>query len=128
MSTLTGLRSALDTVLTGRGLRTADHLPERVVPPLAIIGAGSPYVESGERFGTFAVRFTVFLVAAKAANQTATAELDDLVTRAVAAVMDAPGWGVERVDQPSMLDTGGAQYLSTTLDLITTSPLEPEEV
>lgn len=124
MTTLTALRGHLDAVLEAAGIRTETHLPERVVPPLAIIGAGSPYVESGDTFGTFAVRFTVFLVAARAANETATGELDELAVRALSAVMDAPGWGVDRLDQPSMLDANGAQYLSTAMDVVTQQPLE----
>ena len=119
MTTLKALRGDLSEVLTAGGLRVQTHLPERLVPPLAIIGAGSPYVESGDTFGTFAVRHTVFLIAARAANETATEELDALVMNAVDAVMDATGWGVERVDQPSMVEANGAHYLGTTVDLIT---------
>lgn len=124
MTTLKALRGDLDTVLEAAQIRTETHLPERVTPPLAIIGAGSPYVEPGDTFGTFAVRFTIFLVAARAANETATDELDAMVLKAVDAIMGAGGWGVARVDQPSMLEANGAHYLSTAMDVITQQRLE----
>lgn len=125
-NTLAALRGELDTILSGAGMHVADHMPERLNPPVAFLAAGSPYVESGDTYGTFAVRFTVVLVAPRAVNAASTAGLDRLVAAALTAVVEAPGWGAERVDQPSLLAANNTEYLSTTLDVITHRAIETE--
>lgn len=116
MNTLTTQRGALQAALVESGLTVKDHLPERIVPPVAVIAAGSPYLESGETFGSWTVRFTVVLVCAQGTNETATKDLDDAVT-AVVVALDGAGWALERVDQPTMLQHGNGHFLSTTVDV-----------
>ncbi len=117
MNTLAAQRGRLETALAAGELTVLDHLPERLVPPVAIIAAGSPYLEAGEQFGSWRVRFTVVLVCAQGTNDTATKQLDEIVTAATVAL---DGWGIERVDQPTMLAHGNAHFLSTTVDVVTT--------
>ena len=117
MNTLAVLRQDLSTVLETAGVRTHGFLPERIVPPLALLAAGSPYVEAGDTFGSYVVRFTVVLVASQATNQVATTELDEAVTAALVA-LDNGKWDVERVDQPTMMQSSNTHYLSTTIDVL----------
>lgn len=117
MNTLRALREDLQTVVQDGGSTVLDYLPERIVPPIAIIAAGSPYVEGGTSYGSFNVRFTVVLVCPSGTNETSTQALDELVTATVVA-LDTSNWGLERVDQPTMLAHGGANFLSTTIDVI----------
>lgn len=119
MNTLRALRGGLQEVLERAGSSVLDFLPERIVPPIALIASGSPYVEAGSSFGSFNVRFTVVLVCPTGTNETSTQELDSLVTATVVALHDSP-WGLERVDQPSMLAHGGTNFLSTTIDVTQT--------
>lgn len=116
MNTLEQLRTDLTAALTGAGVTVVDHLPERLVPPLAIVAAGSPYLENGQTFGSYTARFTVILVCAQGTNATVTKALDADVTRCVVALDDSD-FGLERVDQPTMLQHGNGNYLSTSLDV-----------
>lgn len=117
MNTLAVLRGDLQQVLEGTGTTVLDHLPERLAPPVAVIAAGSPYIEPGETFGSWTVRHTVVLVCSPATNVTATRQLDSIVSSALVA-LDAADWGIERVDQPTMLAHGNAHFLSTTIDVL----------
>lgn len=116
MNTLEAQRLEIQTALLSAGMAVEDHLPERLAPPLAIIAAGSPYLEGGSTYGSFTARFTVVLICAQGTNATVTKDLDREVTTAVIALDDAD-FGLERVDQPTMLQHGGGNYLSTTLDI-----------
>lgn len=118
-NTLHELRQELADVLDAAGTTVVDHLPERLVPPLAIVAAGSPYVEPADTFGSYRVRLTAVLVCSPATNDVATDALDEAVTAALVA-LDASDWGIERVDQPSMLAHANTHYLSTTVDVVRT--------
>lgn len=123
MNTLQRLRGDLRDLFTEAGFTITTHLPERIVPPLAIVAPGSPYLEDGESFGKYRARFTVFLVCATGTNDTVTDQLDELVASAVVALDDSP-WLTERVDQPSMLEHGRASFLSTTIDVATVTDID----
>lgn len=98
-------------------LGAMDHLPERIDPPLTMLVAGSPYVEGGDAYGTFNIRFTAVVVVGRSENAEATAALDAQVTWAIVQ-LDNAGIALERVDQPSMLQHGGGNFLSTTIDVL----------
>ncbi|MBB1482496.1 hypothetical protein H5392_01315 [Tessaracoccus sp. MC1865] len=117
MNTMRSLRASIKTALGDAGLPVEDHLPERISPPLVMLAAGSPYVEAGDTYGSFNIRFTVVLVAAQGPNEVATSALDEHVTAALVA-LDNRGIAVERVDQPTMLAHGNTHFLSTTIDVL----------
>lgn len=119
MNTLKALREELSAALATADLPVQTHLPERIVPPLAVLAAGSPYVERGDRFGSFRVRFTAILVCATGPNEVTTAALDETVTAALVALDDSE-FDLERVDQPMMLAHGNSHYLSAQVDLVRT--------
>lgn len=116
MNTIGRQRQDLADVLTRAGFTVVDHIPEQIRPPVALIAAGSPFVEGGDTFGAFTIRFTVIAVCSQGTNSAATQDLDRYVATALVAV-DNASWSLERVDQPTMLATGSANYLSTTIDV-----------
>lgn len=116
MNTLKALRADLGAAL-GSDVTVLDHLPERLPTPATFIAAGSPYIESGDTFGSYKVRFTLIMVCGKGTNEVETEALDVEVARTVVALNTA-GWALERVDQPVMLAHGNANYLSTTVDVV----------
>lgn len=119
MNTLRALRDDLKAALTLAGITVLDHLPERLVPPLTIIAAGSPYIESGDAFGSYRAHFTLVLVGPHGTNETTTHALDELIAKTLVS-LDAADWGLERVDPPMMLQHGGGNYLSTQIDVVQT--------
>lgn len=125
-NTLQAMRADLEAVLGGIGVTVHQHLPERLAPPMAMLAAGSPYLESGQAFGALLVRYTIVLVAGQASNHDATAALDEVVARAAVAISNSD-WGLERVDQPTMLRANNAEYYSTTIDVAQATHLEVEE-
>lgn len=119
MNTLKAQRGDLVNALTARRFTVVDHLPERLPAPCALLAAGSPYVESGDSFGSYTVRFTVQLVCSVGTNQAETVELDEHITAFLVA-LDASAWELEQVNQPEMLSHGNAFHLSTTVDVART--------
>lgn len=117
MNTLKALRERITTALASSGVKVEDHLPERISPPLVMLAAGSPYLEAGNTYGTFNIRFTVILVGAQGPNEVTTQALDDNVA-AVLVALDAHDLAIERVDQPTMLAHSGTHFLSTTIDVV----------
>lgn len=117
---LASSRALLAQQLVSAGVTVSDHVPERINPPLAVIEPGTPYVQAGQTFTEFEVRYQVILLAATAANQVASSELDRLIV----AVLDAVDtFDLDQVDQPSQFDTGSAQFLGTRLTFSTHSEL-----
>lgn len=123
MNTLTATRQRLSAVLGAAGLHATDHLPERPVPPIALVVPGAPYLEAGPRFGTFQIRLTVLLMTATAANAVQTQALDEMAAKVVVAVADTE-FGVERLDQPNQIQVNNATYLGVTIDLLCTTHIE----
>ena len=75
---------ALD--LQNAGLDVVDYVPERIVPPILIISAGSPYLTVESLHADYRLGLNVTLVATTATNESATEELDDLIARTVSAL------------------------------------------
>lgn len=115
MDTLEEHRKSLAGALQGVGA-VLDHMPERLPTPAVFIAGGSPYIESGDTFGSYAIRFTLVVVASKGTNEVETSTLDRLITKVLVS-LDAAGWDLERVDQPLMLASNNTHYLSTTIDV-----------
>ena len=115
MSTLGDLRNDVATQLTtDTDIPSSDFVPARIVPPLYLVTSGSPYIESGDTYGSFKVRMNVDVISATAANDVSTEALDTMVEDALVSLVNM-GIGIENVQQPYQLDTGNAQYLSTTI-------------
>jgi hypothetical protein len=109
-NTLSAARSELRLLLGATGVTTVHgHVPERVVPPVALIEPGTPYMEPGETFCEFTVRFNVVLLV-RGDNEKATDELDQLICEVLDAV---DTFDVDTVEQPAAFDINNTQYLGT---------------
>ena len=120
-NTLRAARDELRLLLGTTGVRVETVVPGRVTPPVAVIEPGTPYMEQGETFDDFAVRFNVVLFAASADNLESTDQLDQLVCDVIDAV---DTWVVEGVDQPSAFDVNGSLFLGTRIALLCDKDLQ----
>lgn len=112
-------RERLTTALEDAGLTVYDHVPERLVPPAVIVTPGSPYLASGDVYGTFRVALTASVVAATATNATATQALDNLVETAVVAAV-SEGFDLENASTFYAFTSGTASYLAADISLADT--------
>ena len=120
-NTLLQARQELALLLSAAGVSVFSYLPEKVVPPVAVIEPGQPYMQQGDTFTAFTVRLNVILLAAPASNETATAELDQAICEVVDAV---ESFFVGDIDQPSTFTSGGIDYLGTRLEFYTVKDIQ----
>lgn len=117
MSAIGDMRQAVaDVVNTATSIPAFPYAPGRFVVPSAIVMPGSPYVESGNTFGTVLARFQVELVMGTAANQVSSSGLDDQIENALVAFINA-GYSVDQVSAPYALEANGQQYLAATISI-----------
>lgn len=122
-NTLSTLRGELAAILDGAGLAAVAYLPERPNPPMAIVSPAQPYVELGDTFGSFTVKLTALLLTRTATNETATEELDAMVTKLAIAVAESK-FRLAAADQPASFQVNNATYLGLTCDVSWTGYLE----
>ena len=122
MSALNDTRQRLTAALEDAGLTVYDHVPERLVPPAVVITPGSPYLTSGDVYGTFTVALTASVVAATATNGVATEALDELIETAVIASVNE-GLAFDNASSFYAFNTNGASYLAADISLTDTITL-----
>ena len=115
-NTLKATRDELALQLTSAGVTVVPFIPERIVPPVALIEPGSPYIENGETFCEFRVALSVVVLAASATNDEATSHLDQVICDVIDQV---DTFLLDSVDQPGSFEVGGGQYLGTRLQFHT---------
>lgn len=108
-------REEIKLLLTPLAEQVYESIPARVNAPCFIVSPGSPYVEEGETFTDFAVRFEVVALAGVATNEVVSADLDTLIINAIDAL---DTWGIEGVDTPSSFEVNGANYLGTRINVV----------
>lgn len=123
-NTLTDTRTALQTLLSGAGLRVTPYLPDLPTPPLVILTPGQPYLQRGDRFGTHQITLTVLLLTTRATSEVMTEQLDEMIATLAVTVYNADGFTLGTVDSPSQFTVGTAKYLGTTVDVTHTDVLE----
>jgi len=106
---------ALD--LTNAGLEVLDYVPERIVPPIVIITAGSPYLVAETVGREFRLGLNLTLVASTATNEEATEALDELIADTVTAVTSLGYVILKTVNPPYRLAANNAEYLASDLNL-----------
>lgn len=96
------------------------YVPDRLVPPAAIITPADPYLErrADDPFGTLTAAWEIWLVRATGSNQNATEGLDAEIEYQADALTKA-GFTVERVSEPFMYAVQGANYLTTIIHVAT---------
>lgn len=117
MPTLIEIREELAEVLTeATGLPSSPFLVERIVPPVALVSQGSPYIQYEDNvFSTeLTVRLRVDLVMATATNLVSFDKLDETIELAVAGLL-ASDFYVDAVSAPYALDANNAKYMTVTI-------------
>lgn len=115
MSVLGDLRAAIASELTlETDLPALSYIPGRIVPPIYLVSQGSPYVSSGDTYGTFRVQLSVEVISPTAANDTNTEALDTMIEDALVSLVNN-GYSVASTTQPFQLDVNNASYLAATI-------------
>lgn len=117
MNTFTQARAEIAAALNGIDLDVHEYMPERMSPPCALLTTGSPWVEDGEQFGSFTVRYQVTIVAGTATNEVVTDRLDEHMAAAIVA-LDEADFGIARVDEPYGLQANNATYVAANISLV----------
>ena len=114
---ITASKAELALDLQNAGLEILDYVPERIVPPIVIMTAGSPYLTPETIGKEYRLGLTLTMVASTATNEEATEALDELIANTVSAI--APiGYAVLRQVNPSYrLAVNNAEYLASDLNL-----------
>lgn len=106
---------ALD--LQNAGLDVLDFVPERIVPPIVIITAGSPYLVAETVGNEYRLALNLTLVASTATNEEATEALDELIANTVNALSTMGYVILKSVNAPYRLAANNAEYLASDLNL-----------
>lgn len=121
MATLIELRESLAEVIAdATGITAVANMPERPVPPIALISGASPYVsyDPAATWGELVVQLRVDLVMSVGTNKVETDELDEVIESAITGAITA-GWLVNEVSAPYQLTANNAAYLAVTMNCAT---------
>jgi len=113
---LAGCREELRLLLGAAGVTVYDHIPERVVPPVALLEPGSPYMQQGDTFCDFTVNMNVVLLVGQGRNEVGTVDLDELICEVLDAV---DTWDLVSVEQPAAFDMNNTTYLGVRIQFAT---------
>ncbi|NBR65362.1 MAG: hypothetical protein EBS85_03845 [Micrococcales bacterium] len=106
---------ALD--LQTAGLEVLDYVPERLIPPVIVMTAGSPYLTTETVGNSYRLGLTLTLVASTATNEEATESLDALIADTVSALGGLGYVILKQVNPSYRLAVNNAEYLSADLNL-----------
>lgn len=118
MSFLTEERQALKETLAATSVQTFDYLPERFTPAAFLVLPGSPYITSGERFGSHEANFDVWLVGPSGDNKKVTDFLDQTIQAGIGLMLQE-GWTVNEVQEPFLYQMQNGNYLSVVISVST---------
>jgi len=114
MSEINDAKVQFKTDLVAAGLNVLEYVPERITPPIVIVNAASPYIETAE-FGEYTLSLELVLVASTATNKKATENLDQLIEDVLVALEPLTYAKLTNVNQPYNLQTNNAEYLSVNI-------------
>jgi hypothetical protein len=114
MSEINDAKVQFKNALVAAGLNVLEYVPERITPPIVIVNAASPYIQTAE-FGEFNLGLELVLVASTATNKKATENLDQLIENVVNAIKPLTYARMTTVNQPYNLQTNNAEYLSVNI-------------
>lgn len=105
-------RTIIDTV--------HELVPDRIVPPAAIVTPSDPWLEHRETdtFATMTASWEVWVVRGAETNETATSQLDTEIEDVVSALV-AERFSVERVSEPFTYAVQGGNYLTSIIHVTT---------
>lgn len=114
MSEINDAKVQFKTDLADAGLNVLEYVPERITPPIVILNAASPYIQTAE-FGEYTLGLELVLVASTATNKKATENLDQLIEDTLVAIEPLTYARLTSVNQPYNLQTNNAEYLSVNV-------------
>jgi hypothetical protein len=114
MSEITDAKVEFKDDLAAAGLNVLEYVPERITPPIVIVNAASPYIQTAE-FGEYTLGLELVLVASTATNKKATENLDQLIEDVINAIKPLTYARLTTVNQPYNLQTNNAEYLATNI-------------
>jgi len=114
MSEINDAKVQFKSDLVSAGLNVLEYVPERITPPIVIINAASPYIQTAE-FGEYTLGLELVLVASTATNKKATENLDQLIEDVLVALEPLTYARLTSVNQPYNLQTNNAEYLSVNI-------------
>jgi hypothetical protein len=114
MSEINDAKVQFKNDLVAAGLNVLEYVPERITPPIVIVNAASPYIETAE-FGEYTLSLELVLVASTATNKKATENLDQLIEDVLNAIKPLTYAKLTNVNQPYNLQTNNAEYLSVNI-------------
>lgn len=118
MSVMGKARSEVADGLKAAGLIVKDHVPAKVVPPLVILGTGSPMLEYAGNYGQeFTYRLQVGCIVGTKPNPEAATALEEMVETVLLNLGD---WDVDDVTPLEMIPLNDAYYVSCTLSISNT--------
>jgi hypothetical protein len=118
MPTLIELRESLAEVISyATGIAAVANLPERPVPPIALVSGAAPYVsyDSGATWGELVVQLRVDLIVSNGTNKVEADAIDTVIQDALVGAIEA-GWLVNEVSAPYQLTANNAAYLAVTMN------------
>jgi len=104
------------TVLKDAGIPVFPYMPERITPPVAVVQAGSPFIEPGGSFGEFKSHWEITLVAPKGANDVSTEKLYALLEDSIVALVESK-YSLEQASKPYALEANNAVYVAVDLKI-----------
>lgn len=114
MSEINDAKVTFKGALVTAGLNVLEYVPERITPPIVILNAASPYVQTAE-FGEYTLGLELVCVASTATNKKATENLDQLIEDVLVAIEPLTYARLTSVNQPYNLQTNNAEYLATNI-------------
>jgi hypothetical protein len=114
MSEINALKVEFSLELVGEGLNVLEYIPERNTPPIILINAAQPYLQTAE-FGEWSLGVELVLVASTATNKKATENLDQLIEDTLNAITPLSYARITSVNQPYNLQTNNAEYLAANI-------------
>lgn len=114
MSEITAAKVEFKLELADAGLNVLEYVPERITPPIVIVNAAQPYLQTAE-FGEWNLGIELVLVASTATNKKATENLDQLIEDTLKAIEPLGYARITSVNQPYNLQTNNAEYLAANI-------------
>jgi hypothetical protein len=112
---ITLAKSELKLDLADAGLTVSDFVPERIVPPLVVMTADTPYLVQASIQTEYDLQLQLVCIAANAVNKKATEALDQLIEDVVKAL---PLYCLfKTVGQPYALQANNAEYLAANISI-----------
>jgi hypothetical protein len=114
MSEINAAKVEFKLELVDAGLNVLEYIPERITPPIVLLNASQPYIQTAQ-FGEWSLGIELVLVASTATNKKATEDLDQLIEDTLNAIEPLTYVRITSVNQPYNLQTNNAEYLAANI-------------